>query len=115
MLINKAEETRLLYSLNTRRPSGAYALMNAHANQMGQPSHGHPTQSLCIATQWGQVRSKTGKDVLKQEIIGKKVVLARPVSRPVPDFDIIIVIVPSCVPSWILTGCHGPSCPVARF
>ena len=54
MLINKAEETRLLYSLNTGRPSGAYALMNAHANQMGQPSHGHPTQSLCIATQWGQ-------------------------------------------------------------
>ena len=51
MLINKAEETRLLYSLNTGRPSGAYALMNAHANQMGQPSHGHPTQSLCIAIQ----------------------------------------------------------------
>ena len=57
MLINKAEETRLLYSLNTGRPSGAYALMNAHANQMGQPSHGHPTQSLCIATQWGQTLS----------------------------------------------------------
>ena len=58
MLINKAEETRLLYSLNTGRPSGAYALMNAHANQMGQPSHGHPTQSLCIAKQWVQTLSE---------------------------------------------------------
>ena len=39
-------------------------------------------------------QSKTGKDVLKQEIIEKK------------------VIVPSRVPSRILAGCHDQSCTV---
>ena len=67
MLINKAEETRLLYSLNTGRPSGAYALMNAHANQMGQPSHGHPTQSLCIATQLDETLLEVANPNIEKE------------------------------------------------
>ena len=71
MLINKAE-TRLLYSLNTGRPSGAYALMNAHANQMGQPSHGHPTQYLCIATQWGQTLFELAFNLLLPNDFTKK-------------------------------------------
>ena len=38
-----------------------------------------------------------------------------PVPCPVPDFDRKIVIVPSRVPSRILTGCPGSSRPFARF
>ena len=48
-----------------------------------------------------KAHSKTRKDVSKQEIIGKKIVL---------DFDrkIVILIILSCVPSRILTGCPVP-------
>ena len=56
--------------------------------------------------------------VLKQELIGKNSVCPRPSLShpcPVPDFDRKIVIVPSCVPSWILVGCLGLSRPVSRF
>ena len=43
----------------------------------------------------GQVHSKTGKDVLKQEIIGKKIVIVP--SHPVPSRPTSCP-VPSCVP-----------------